>query len=59
MPIGDGHEQPPVGVDGRPVDRAAQRTRAGEEPEQAAVVVDDRRERAPCAVQPIERLLRR
>ena len=39
----DADQQPPVGVDGRPVDGRAQRALAGDHPDQAAVVVDDGR----------------
>ena len=46
---GDGDHQPAVGVDRRLVDRGAQRALAGDEAEQAAVGVDDRRHRAAVA----------
>ena len=41
---GDGDHQPAVGVDRRPVDRRAQRALAGDDADQPALVVDDRRE---------------
>ena len=55
----DGDEQTTVGIDRRPVDRAAQRPDARQQAEQSSIVVDHRCERSTCAVQPVEGVLRR
>ena len=51
-------QQTTLGIERRSIDRRSQRTDAGEQPEQTAVVVDDRRQRASLTVQTVECLLR-
>ena len=57
-PDRDRDQQAALGIERRSIDRRAQRADAGEQPEQTAVIVDDRRQRASLTVQTVECLLR-